>query len=70
MFEHVRMLRVGVDDWLVVDAAFNVRYLIHYGPAVNQVTHDTVMMYQVINSRGKGLGTSTSFQAALPGKPT
>ena len=48
-FECVRVLRVGVDDWLVVDAALNVRYLIHYGPAVNQVTHETLIMYQVIN---------------------
>lgn len=47
MLDGPEVIRVGVADWLVVDAAVRPRYLIHYGPAVHKVTGETLMRYRV-----------------------
>lgn len=38
---------MGESDWLVLDDAIRPRFLIHHGPAVNAITHETLMMYRV-----------------------
>jgi hypothetical protein len=43
----VRSIRVGVDDWLIVDDVIQPRYLIHHGPALYRPTGETLMMYRV-----------------------
>ena len=45
--DSVRTIRVGESDWLVLDDAIQPRFLIHHGPAVNKLTHETLMMYRV-----------------------
>lgn len=45
----MRVLRVGIDDWLVLDSVFTIRYLVHHGPAVNRITHETVLLYRIDN---------------------
>lgn len=43
----MRTIQVGESDWLVLDDAIRPRFLIHHGPAVNAITHETLMMYRV-----------------------
>ncbi len=44
----MRVLHAGELVWLVVDdGARRIRFVIEYGPAVNQRTHETLMMYRV-----------------------
>lgn len=44
----MRVLRAGEKVWLVIDdAAIRIHFVIEYGPAVNQRTHETLMKYRV-----------------------
>ncbi|RDV44011.1 hypothetical protein DOE76_14855 [Leifsonia sp. ku-ls] len=44
----MRVLRAGEKVWLVVDdVASRIHFVIEYGPAVNQRTHETLMKYRV-----------------------
>lgn len=44
-----RIIQVERYAWLaVVDGPLTPRYLIRYGPAVHQTTHETHMLYQVL----------------------
>jgi hypothetical protein len=43
----MKTIRVGENDWLVLDDAIEPRFLIHHGPAVNSATRETLMMYRV-----------------------
>lgn len=44
----MRVLRAGERVWLVVaDAGTRIHFVIEYGPAVNQRTHGTLMIYRV-----------------------
>ncbi len=44
----MRVLRAGEKVWLVVDdVASSIHFVIEYGPAVNQITHETLMKYRV-----------------------
>ncbi|MBB2969246.1 MULTISPECIES: hypothetical protein [Leifsonia] len=44
----MRVLQAGERVWLVVaDAGTRIHFVIEYGPAVHQRTHETLMMYRV-----------------------
>lgn len=44
----MKVLRVGEKVWLVVDdVASRIHFVIEYGPAVNKLTRETLMMYRV-----------------------
>ncbi|SDL92969.1 hypothetical protein [Microbacterium azadirachtae] len=46
--ESVRVLQAGERVWLVLEERpLRIRFVIEYGPAVNQRTHETLMMYRV-----------------------
>lgn len=40
-------IQVETHAWLIVNEARQPRFLIRYMPAVNQSTHETIMMYRV-----------------------
>lgn len=44
----MRVLQAGERVWLVVaDTGTRIHFVIEYGPAVHQRTHETLMMYRV-----------------------
>lgn len=44
----MRILQAGERVWLVVaDAGTRIHFVIEYGPAVHERTHETLMMYRV-----------------------
>lgn len=47
MLERPKLIQVGETDWLLLDVYAEPTYLIHYGAAVHQVTHETLMRYRV-----------------------
>lgn len=44
----LRVIHIGVKDWLLVDAVIRPRFIIHYGPAVHSRTHETHIIYRIV----------------------
>lgn len=67
----MKVLQAGENDWLVVaDAGTRIHFVIEYGPAVHQRTHETFMMYRVDHftikrSERWPLGFYDALQSAL-----